>query len=51
VTKRLLKLVRIVLPVAVVAFLLMQLVPYRITNPPARLEPKWDSARPAHSRF
>ena len=50
-TKRLLKLVRIVLPVAVVAFLLMQLVPYRITNPPARREPKWDSARPAHSRF
>jgi hypothetical protein len=42
---RLLKLMRFVLPVAIVAFLLMQLVPYRITNPPTRLEPKWDSAR------
>jgi len=25
------------------AFLLMQLVPYRISNPPVRNEPKWDS--------
>ena len=29
----------------VVAFLLMQLVPYRVTNPPVVQEPKWDSPR------
>ena len=29
----------------VLAFLLMQLVPYRISNPKARLEPTWDSKR------
>ena len=29
----------------IVAFLLMQLVPYRISNPKARLEPTWDSTR------
>ncbi len=29
----------------VVAFLLIQLVPYRVSNPPVRQEPKWDSAR------
>jgi hypothetical protein len=45
VTQRFLKLGRYLLPVAVVAFLLMQLVPYRLTNPRARLEPKWDSTR------
>jgi len=39
------RLVRFVLSIAVVAFLLMQLVPYRITNPSTRSEPKWDSAR------
>jgi len=27
------------------AFLVMQLVPYRVTNPPVRQEPSWDSAR------
>jgi hypothetical protein len=39
------RLIRFLFSIAVVAFLLMQLVPYRITNPPARSEPKWDSAR------
>jgi Haem-binding domain len=39
------RLIRFLLSIAVVALLLMQLVPYRITNPPARSEPKWDSAR------
>ena len=39
------RLIRFLLSIAVVAFLLAQLVPYRITNPPARSEPKWDSAR------
>lgn len=28
-------------------FLLMQLVPYRVTNPPVRQEPTWDSPRTA----
>ena len=41
----LLRLVRFVLASAIVAFLLVQRVPYRTTNPPTRLEPKWDSAR------
>jgi len=27
------------------AFLLVQLVPYRVTNPPTRAEPLWDSPR------
>jgi len=31
--------------IAIVAFLLIQLVPYRISNPSARNEPKWDSPR------
>ncbi len=31
--------------VCVAAFLLMQLVPYRVTNPPVGQEPKWDSPR------
>ena len=30
---------------AVGALLLMQLVPYRVTNPPRRQEPAWDSPR------
>ncbi len=38
-------LVRLLLPIAVVLFLLAQLVPYRLTNPSTRAEPKWDSAR------
>ena len=42
---RLLRLIRFLVPIAFVAFLLMQLVPYRITNPSTRLEPDWDSAR------
>ena len=42
---RLLRLIRFLLPIAFVAFLLMQLVPYRVTNPSTRLEPDWDSAR------
>jgi hypothetical protein len=29
----------------VAALLLMQLVPYRVTNPPVGQEPQWDSAR------
>jgi hypothetical protein len=37
--------IRFLLSIAVVAFLLMQLVPYRLTNPPTRSEPVWDSAR------
>lgn len=45
VRSRIWKFARFVLPIVVIAFLLMQLVPYRIRNPPARLEPKWDSAR------
>jgi hypothetical protein len=47
----LLRLVRFVLPSATVTFLLMQLVPYRITNLPTRLEPKWDSARTRQLTF
>ena len=39
------RLIRFVLSIAVVAVLLMQLVPYRITNPATRAEPKWDSPR------
>lgn len=39
------KIIRFVLSIAVVAFLLTQLVPYRLTNPSTRSEPKWDSAR------
>lgn len=39
------RIIRFVLSIAVVAFLLVQLVPYRITNPATRSEPKWDSAR------
>ena len=31
--------------IAVVAFLLIQLVPYRISNPSTRQEPTWDSTR------
>ena len=42
---RLLKFVFFTLPMLIVAFVLMQLVPYRLTNPPVRSEPKWDSAR------
>ena len=41
----LLKPIRFLLSIAVVAILLMQLVPYRLTNPSSRSEPKWDSAR------
>src|SRR5438046_8936726 len=41
----LLKPIRFLLSIAVVAILLMQLVPYRLTNPSTRSEPKWDSAR------
>lgn len=37
--------IRFLLSIAVVAFLLTQLVPYRLTNPATRSEPKWDSAR------
>ncbi len=35
----------IVLAALVAAFLLIQLVPYRVTNPPVGAEPKWDSPR------
>jgi hypothetical protein len=42
---RLLRLIRFLVPIAFVAFLLMQLVPYRVTNPSTRSEPDWDSAR------
>ena len=43
--RMLLRPIRFVFSIAVVAFVLMQLVPYRITNPSTRAEPKWDSAR------
>ncbi len=33
------------LAVAIGLFLLIQLVPYRVTNPPVAQEPKWDSPR------
>ena len=39
------RVLRFLVPIAIVAFLLAQLVPYRITNPSTRVEPKWDSAR------
>jgi hypothetical protein len=39
------KILRFVVPIGVVALLLMQLVPYRITNPSTRSEPNWDTAR------
>jgi mono/diheme cytochrome c family protein len=39
------KWVLIVLSTGLVAFLLIQLVPYRVTNPPVRQEPNWDSTR------
>jgi hypothetical protein len=39
------RLIRLILTIAVVAFLLAQLVPYRLSNPPERSEPKWDSAQ------
>jgi hypothetical protein len=42
---RWLRRIRFLLSIAVVAFVLMQFVPYRLTNPPTRSEPKWDSAR------
>ncbi len=42
---KLLRRLRFLLSIGVVAFLLTQLVPYRVTNPPTRSEPKWDSAR------
>jgi len=41
----LLRLIRFLVPIGLVAFLLMQLVPYRITNPSTRSEPHWDSPR------
>jgi hypothetical protein len=39
------KLLFVVAPTLIVAFLLMQLVPYRISNPSTRQEPTWDSPR------
>jgi hypothetical protein len=44
-TRPVFRLLRFLLSIAVVAVLLLQLVPYRISNPPTRSEPKWDSAR------
>ncbi|MCJ7436937.1 MAG: heme-binding domain-containing protein [Acidimicrobiia bacterium] len=37
--------VLIVLGVLVLAFALIQLVPYRVSNPPVKQEPPWDSPR------
>jgi hypothetical protein len=34
-----------VVAVLVLAFVIMQLVPYRVTNPPVSQEPQWDSPR------
>jgi Haem-binding domain len=42
---RFLRRIRFLLSIAVVALVLMQLVPYRLANPPTRSEPKWDRAR------
>ena len=39
------RLIRFVVSIAVVAVLVAQLVPYRISNPSTRSEPKWNSAR------
>jgi hypothetical protein len=36
--------IRFVLTIVVVAFVLVQFVPYRLKNPPVVSEPKWDSA-------
>jgi hypothetical protein len=39
------RLVRFVLVSALVVFVLIQFVPYRLKNPPVHDEPKWDSAQ------
>ena len=39
------RLVRFVFVSAIVVFVLIQFVPYRLKNPPVQSEPKWDSAR------
>jgi len=39
------KTILVVISSLVVAFLLMQLVPYRISNPSTRQEPTWDTPR------
>lgn len=41
--KRVLRALLLGVPTVLVAFGLMQLVPYRISNPPVRQEPNWDS--------
>lgn len=33
------------LSIAIVAFIVIQFIPYRVTNPPVTQEPKWDSPR------
>ena len=33
------------LAILVVAFIVIQFIPYRVTNPPVTQEPKWDSPR------
>jgi mono/diheme cytochrome c family protein len=37
--------VLIALAIGVIAFVVIQFIPYRVTNPAARQEPKWDSPR------
>ena len=39
------KMIIVIVSSLLVAFVLMQLVPYRVSNPAARQEPKWDSPR------
>lgn len=43
--KKSLKLVLLALGIALVAFIAIQFIPYRVTNPPVSQEPAWDSPR------
>lgn len=43
--KRWLKAVLVAVAICLVAFVVIQLVPYRVTNPRATQEPAWDSPR------
>jgi Haem-binding domain len=43
--KKWLRPVLVAVSIAVVAFVVIQLIPYRVTNPAVGAEPKWDSPR------
>jgi mono/diheme cytochrome c family protein len=43
--KKWLKMTLLALAIALVAFVAIQLIPYRVTNPPVGREPTWDSPR------